>query len=160
MKIANELDVSNFYVEQWTPATFFPMENQYFLGELDATELPWLQAELPLASLREEWNQLYEEIHGLFRNREKQTIPVLMARASAVFIRLLFWSNQQPVQLKFLLERIETLEIKPANIGDRLGFIISNPLIHHSIVQLSELMLEQQKKYYKYLAMKKRATNK
>ena len=54
------------------------------------------------------------------------------------------------------LSQLTLLEMKPVNLEERLGFIISRPTLFHSYRQLTELMVEQEKLYAKKNIVKKR----
>lgn len=115
---------------------------------------PWEKPEETVSALLEDWTILKEEIRSLFEKRNKDLIPDLMRKGISYFIELLYWSNEQP---SVLSPRIyyDKLPIKPVNIEERLEFIISRPNLFHSFMQLSELIIEQEKGFKKALAIKK-----
>ena len=77
-----------------------------------------------------------------------------MEKGIGLFIQFLSWSNDSQLTLKNL-NQLTLLEIKPVNVEERLGFIISRPNLFHSYRQLSELMVEQEKLYAKKNIVKK-----
>ena len=76
-----------------------------------------------------------------------------MVKALSLFMKLLFWSNGSPVTLNNLKKDLGNLSIKPINIVDRLSFIMENPSLYPSFLQLSELFVEQHKAYYRNKVM-------
>jgi hypothetical protein len=116
---------------------------------------PWEKPEENVSALLEDWTILKEEIRSLFEKRNKAFIPDLMRKGISYCIELLYWSNEQP---SVISPRIyyDKLPIKPVNIEERLEFIISRPNLFHSFMQLTELIIEQEKGFKKALAIKKR----
>lgn len=137
----------------------FPEEYRLFnnLGKND--QYPWHEEGPNLKVIIEKWEKLAEEINSYFKLRQNKQTDVLMMKGIALFLQLLFWSNHEPVVLLNFEENLSKLEIKPANLVDRISFIISRPTLHHSYIQLSELFIEQQKVYARYQVLKRRASH-
>ncbi len=106
-----------------------------------------------ITNLRAEWNRVKVELETLFRNRDQKTALHGMKKGIGLYIQFLFLSNDRQVHD---LESFDSLEIKPVNLEERLGFIINRPNLFHSYRQLSELILEQEKLYAKKNIVKKR----
>lgn len=113
---------------------------------------PWDNSETAIPLLLEEWKKLKNELVTLYSKRNLALVVVPMKQAIAIFIEMLFWTNGQPV--RFPLNHIQQLDIKPVNIQERIEFIISRPKLYHSFAQLSELFLEQEKHFAKMLLLK------
>jgi hypothetical protein len=77
-----------------------------------------------------------------------------MKKGIGLFLQFLFWSNDKQIAV-LANTSLSLLEVKPVNIDERLGFIISRPNLFHSYRQLSELMVEQEKLYAKKNIVKK-----
>lgn len=101
-----------------------------------------------------EWPKMKEEIRHSFEKRDKKSAAPLMEKGIHLFIRFLHWSNQLLAKPKSDID-YEQLQIKPVNCRERLEFIMARPNLHHSYMQLCELMSEQEKGYQKALAIKK-----
>lgn len=99
-----------------------------------------------------EWPNLREEIRHAFEKRDKKAAAPLMEKGISLFIKFLYWSNgltNLGAEINY-----EELHIKPVNCEERLQFIMTRPNLHHSYMQLCELMNEQEKGYRKALAIK------
>ncbi|MEK4029007.1 YpoC family protein [Pseudobacillus sp. FSL P4-0506] len=155
-------------VEQLKHPLFFPNEGvgelpvgaslssaPFFIYELSGTEQPWLSEEKGLPLIKEEWPRLKEQLERKFQQRDREVHNEAKAMI-ALFLMNLFWSNGQPVQLHDWKQRIRELSIKPVNVEERLEFIFKRPYSYHSYMQVSELMIEQEKQTAKYLAIKKK----
>ena len=68
-----------------------------------------------------------------------------MERAIDLFEQFLIKSNN----LNPDLYCIKDCKIKPVNVEERLGFIVSRPKLFHSYKQLAELFAEQEKQFAK-----------
>ena len=77
-----------------------------------------------------------------------------MKKGIGLFLQFLFWSNDRPISA-IESTPLNLLEIKPVNLEERLGFIISRPNLFHSYRQLSELMVEHEKLFAKNKIIKK-----
>lgn len=134
-------------------ATPFIYEAMFFLEEEGLR--PWEDPEPAAQAILLEWTALKEEIRSLFEKRNKDKIPSLMRVGISYLVELLYWSNEQPSILNPKIE-YEKLKIRPVNIEERLEFIISRPNLFHSFMQLSELIIEQEKGFKKAVAINKR----
>lgn len=137
------------------------MDNQQlilFLEELDI-EVPAEPENEVISFLLAEWNLLKTELETLYRNRDQQTTLKGMKKGIGLFIHFLYWSNDRQVKLNEL-EPLGSIEMKPVNLDERLGFIIRRPNLFHSYRQLSELMTEQEKLLAKKNIVKKRLSQK
>ncbi|WML45078.1 YpoC family protein [Neobacillus sp. PS3-40] len=115
---------------------------------------PWVSYEEVIPTLLDKWQTEKDHLKLLHRERDQKNILQSMKKGIGLFIQLLFWSNGEPVQLNESFSILE-LAYKPVNVQERLRFIISRPNLFHSYIQLSELMLEQEKQYEKKNIMKK-----
>lgn len=154
MQVSEPLQHEFFYLDSLTPADFFPEENRFYLGVNES--MPWKNEKEAVIQIVQEWKLYMNELTALFKERKNKETKPLMVKGISLFIRLLFWSNNEPTDLKNLHEKLVLFEAKPVNIGERLQFLMQRPTLYHSFIQLSELMIEQEKIYYKYLVMKKR----
>lgn len=111
------------------------------------------QKEEILAILKD-WKELKCQLENLHRERNQENILEGMNKGIEIFLKFIFWSNEKPVPLNMPLSFHE-LDYKPVNLQERLAFIISRPKVFHSFIQLSELMIEQEKQYSKRSIMKK-----
>jgi hypothetical protein len=137
------------------------MDNQQlipFLEELDL-EVPAETENEVISFLLAEWNILKTELETLYRNRDQQTTLQGMKKGIGLFIHFLYWSNDRQVKLNEL-EPLGSIEMKPVNLDERLGFIIRRPNLFHSYRQLSELVTEQEKLLAKKNIVKKRLSQK
>mgnify|MGYP000924412505 CR=1 FL=1 len=114
---------------------------------------PWENPGQYLPPVLQEWEKLNAELHKKFTVRKLTGVPELMRKAIAFFYELIFWCNQQPVDLS--KEQLTKLTIKPINTVERLAFITARPTNYHSYVQLAELFIELQKVFSKEQVMKK-----
>ncbi|MGG3689143.1 YpoC family protein [Caldifermentibacillus hisashii] len=154
MQVSERLQHEFFYLDSLTPADFFPEENRFYLG-IDES-IPWKNEKEAVIQIVHEWQPYLKELTGLFKERKNKETKPLMVKGISLFIRLLFWSNNEPTDLKNLQEKLVLFEAKPVNIVERLQFLMQRPTLYHSFIQLSELMIEQEKIFYKYMVMKKR----
>ncbi|WP_342432100.1 YpoC family protein [Neobacillus sp. FSL H8-0543] len=121
-------------------------------------ELEWLtpmeSQDESISHLLEEWEKVKPELESLYRNRDQKTTIRGMKKGIALFLQFLFWSNDRQMSALETTPLI-LLDIKPVNIDERLGFIISRPNLFHSYRQLCELMVEHEKLYAKKKVIKK-----
>ncbi len=154
MQVSERLQHEFFFLDSLTPADFFPEENRFYLG-MDES-MPWKNEKEAVIQIVQEWKSYMNELTALFKERKNKETKPLMVKGISLFIRLLFWSNNEPTDLKNLHEKLVLFEAKPVNIGERLQFLMQRPTLYHSFIQLSELMIEQEKIFYKFVVMKKR----
>ena len=137
------------------------MDNQLiipFLEELHL-EVPTENSSDSISLLLTEWNTIKAELEILYRNRDQINTLHGMKKGIGLFLQFLYWSNDSPVKVNEL-KPLDSLEIIPVNLDERLGFIINRPNLFHSYRQLSELMMEQEKLYAKKNIVKKRLSQK
>ncbi|MDM5331259.1 YpoC family protein [Neobacillus sp. CF12] len=137
------------------------MDNQLiipFLEELQL-EVTTKNSSDSITLLLTEWKTIKAELEILYRNRDKKNTLHVMNKGIGLFLLFLFWSNDSHVKVKEL-KPLDSLEIIPVNLDERLGFIINRPNLFHSYRQLSELMMEQEKLYAKKNIVKKRLSQK
>lgn len=129
------------------------MYEVFFYNGMEARK-PWLDSNEAIVPLLEKWPMIKEELQALHHDRRQKEVLAWMEKGIGLFLQFLFWSNDQPVQL---MESIpyDQLTIKPVNLRERLEFIMLQPKLHHSFIQLSELFEEQKKHFGKKNSMKK-----
>ena len=115
---------------------------------------PWMDPEQYIPKLLNEWKLVEEELRGLFQNRDKENILMPMKRGIGYLIESIYWSNGFPVSLDMHFD-MNSLDLKPVNITERLQFLLARPSIYPSFIQLTELFEEQEKQFLKYIAIKK-----
>ncbi len=167
LKVPRELNHSFFFTTE-----FLKVEDQiavgfdstrypfiYEIGFYNGIEMsrPWENPESSIQLLLAKWRELRHQLETLFASREFSAAMVPMKRSIAIFVEMLFWTNNKPVH--FPLENVRELNFKPVNVQERLEFIISRPILYHSFVQLSELMNEQEKQFTKMLLLKNKVKN-
>ncbi|MDR6998513.1 YpoC family protein [Neobacillus niacini] len=117
-------------------------------------EKPWEKPSEVVPILLLEWGNLKEDLERFYSIRDQENTNLGMKKGIDLFLKFLFWSNERPIADKEPLP-LDSLEYKPVNIGERLGFILKRPNLFHSYRQLSELFLEQEKLFVKKNIMKK-----
>ena len=155
MRVSPLLEHSFLKESGISPTELFPEENRFYLSGTSSSENPWEKGEETVKAIIKEWKLLENKLTESFRKRNRKQINPFMIRGIGLFLKLLFWSNGLPVCLKDLDKELEKMEILPVNIKDRLDFLLDHPLIYPSFIQLSALFIEQQKAYYKQMAMKR-----
>lgn len=125
----------------------------FFYNGIEAAK-PWLDSNMAIDSLLERWLIIKESLQALHHDREQKGVLDCMEKGIGLFLQFLFWSNDQPVQLMDSIP-YDRLQVKPVNLRERLEFIILKPKLHHSFIQLSELIEEQKKHFGKKNSMKK-----
>jgi hypothetical protein len=149
-----ELDASRYH--DWN-AEFDYREFPYellFYSNIDAFR-PWLNDEI-IPSVFHDWEEIKKQLEGFFSERKKDQSKELMVQGIAQCLCAMFWQNQQPVELKDWESVSKSFTYKPVNWQERMNFIMTRPNLYHSFIQLSELMEELKKIYYKQQALKKR----
>lgn len=115
---------------------------------------PWESIEQSIPTLLNKWKIVKEELEEIFKKREKKKAYGLMKIGISLLIELIFWTNELPVQLRSMND-IEKMKIHPVNINERLEFLLKQPAIFPSFIQLKELINEMEKLYAKKMAIKK-----
>ena len=147
----NESDYQNWFIRSINSG--FPYE--YFYYNDKHLFRPWEDFSLIRDQMSEEWKTLVQQLEVVFSNREKDQIKPYMQRGITLYLSLLFWSNQLPVNLIGFPNNLKGLKGKPVNVEERLAFILSRPYFYPSYMQLKSLMDEQFKIAAKMDALKK-----
>lgn len=113
-----------------------------------------LENQEAILALLTEWKIVKEQLEVLYQNRDQKNTLEGMRKGISLFIQYLYWTNDQPLMPSRPFS-LHLLEVKPVNLEERIGFIISRPNLFHSYRQLSELMTEQEKLYAKKNILKK-----
>lgn len=159
MMMPKELNHPSFYNNGHSPQFLFPEEFQFYSNHgKGEKERPWLNFDQELTRLKDEWKELESQLRNLFQERKGREAVRYVFQGCACFLKFLFWSNEKPVNLHLLAEEIQQLEIKPMNVSERIQFILNNPKLHHSFLQLQQLFIEQEKVYAKHKIIRKRAS--
>ncbi len=107
-----------------------------------------------IEELLEEWEKIKAVLIDEQRSRNREMVIERMEAGIKLFKQFLLHSNEMN-QISSSAIVFSELGVKPINVAERLEFISSRPELYHSFIQLSELMVEQEKLYRKKLAMKK-----
>lgn len=113
-----------------------------------------LENQEAISALVTEWKKVKEQLEILYQNRDPKNTEEGMKKGISLLIQYLYWTNDQPLEPNMPVT-LHQLEVKPVNLEERIGFIISRPNLFHSYRQLSELMTEQEKLYAKKNILKK-----
>jgi len=130
----------------------FLYETAYY-SEVNALK-PWESHEEIIPLLLAEWEGMKDLLSELFSKREFKQTEKPMQFGVSLLLEFIYWGNEQPVQISPSLLS-NKLKIKPVNMDERLAFIIARPSLHHSFIQLNELMIEMEKQYVKQITLKK-----
>ncbi|GHH98218.1 YpoC family protein [Neobacillus kokaensis] len=106
------------------------------------------------SEILDEWSRMKAQLEEIFRSRDQTNAKLQMEKGISLFLQFLYLVNDTSVPAGQAIP-YNQLEIKPVNLEERLGFIISRPSLYHSYRQLSELMIELQKLYVKKQIIKK-----
>jgi hypothetical protein len=139
------------YCKQLNPEFPFIYEAAYFSG-IDAIR-PWNNPEQYVPVIFDEWKAVKQNLKKLFEERDSKGAVQPMKKGIGLFLEAVYWCNHIPVRLKE--QNFDQLKVKPINVHERLQFIMNRPGHYHSFVQLSELMVEQEKHFVKMMAIKK-----
>lgn len=124
-----------------------------FFSKINAIK-PWEMHEEFIPFLLNEWENTKPLLEDFFSRRDIKQVEGPMKFGISLLIEFVYWVNEQPVQLSPAILQ-NNLSIKPVNLEERLSFILARPTLHHSYIQLSELMVEMEKQYVKQMALKK-----
>lgn len=116
--------------------------------------MPWNNNFESIPPLITEWQELRVNLEMSFANRDLKNVKEPMQTGIDLFLKMLFWTNQKPLCTLDSLSA-EGLKYKPVNVEERLSFIIQRPNLYHSFIQLSEMMVEQEKQFVKSSIIKK-----
>jgi len=155
--VPNELKHALFFSENTLrlPKQLSILHEPYFIAELLGKDKPWDYPDRGLACLQAAWKELNPLLESKFERRDR-TVSDQMKAAIALFLMSLFWSNSQPVALNNWCEKVKMMVIKPVNVEERLSFVFSRPFSYHAYIQISELIIEQQKQFAKYTILNKK----
>lgn len=133
------------------PQSFCLTEN--FLYELlyyhgISSYRPWQNPSKTVPMIVADWETEKASIEELFKKKDKAALLPKMKKGIGLFIQLLFWSNERPVELKTPLS-FDDIPYKPVNVGERLAFIMERPCLFPSFRLLSQIMVEQEKRFVK-----------
>lgn len=153
-EIMLDLNEKEEMIETYDPAGFL-YELYHYLGTNDEMFKPW-DSKNSIELILKQWTSYHKSLKASYQARDFEFLLPLMKKGIACCFSILFWGNNQPVNLRKWEEKTETLSYKPINFIERMTFILSRPKLFHSFVQLSELMEELTKTYYKNLILNKR----
>lgn len=124
-----------------------------FYSKVEAFK-PWEKQEECIPILLKEWEAIKPQLEGYFSRRDIKQVEKPMKLGISLLIEFVYWTNELPVNFsKVILQK--NIKIMPVNLEERLSFILAKPTLHHSFIQLNELMLEMEKQYEKQKALKK-----
>jgi hypothetical protein len=118
-----------------------------------ATFIPWTNPDETVPKLLLEWNRIREELKEGFTKRDLSKTERPMKKGIGLLFQVIYWTNYQPVDVHTV--GMESLQIKPINIRERVDYIILNPNKFHSFIQLSEAFVEMEKLFRKHAVMNK-----
>jgi len=143
---------SAFFKPELIPI-LFPMETEFYLQN----QRDWTIGEEDINKILHHWNENVKPLLLKYHSsrNSKQSLP-WMIEGLSIFFCLLFWTNDAPVKLQKWENELDDLTLVPLNTKERVQFIMRHPVLHHSFIQLSELIVEMEKLYRKSLIIKKR----
>ncbi len=126
----------------------FPFINEllFYLGF--ASNEPWTKMDIEYKNIMEEWEKEKERIQFLHQKRVKISHEE-MKKSLSLYFKLLFWSNQVPVDLANWPKKVLGFSVCPVNLTERLSFILQRPTLFSSFIQLIELFQESHKQFVK-----------
>ena len=125
-----------------------------FYSKVD-TFRPWDNHEEFIPLLLKEWNAVKPLLEDFFSRRDIKQVEKPMKFGISLLIEFVYWTNEEPVKFSQKEIQLGNLKVKPVNLEERLAFILSRSTLHHSFIQLGELMVEMEKQYVKQMALKK-----
>ncbi|MCM3761266.1 hypothetical protein M3212_10780 [Alkalihalobacillus oceani] len=132
-----------------------------FYYDVTQEEQPWLDKERTVPLLFSLWQRMEPQLAACYSERKPQDAEQQMIAMSALYINCLWWSHgHRLISLQLIEETSETLTYKPANIGERLHYVLSDLPRFHAFLQVKALFEEQQKIFAKMLVLEKRDENK
>lgn len=108
-----------------------------------------------VSAILEEWELMKPKIEELFRNRDQKNAKIQMQKGILLFKQFLAIANDSTIVSGEQIISYQQLICKPVNLEERLEFIVARPNLHHSYIQLAELMVELQKLFVKKNIIKK-----
>ncbi|WP_163100961.1 YpoC family protein [Peribacillus alkalitolerans] len=148
----NDIEKEDMVVP-YDPSSFL-YEMFHYLGVEEAFK-PW-ESKKSIEIILQQWPSYQTSLKVSFQTRDFQNLLPLMKKGISCCFSILFWQNNQPVNLKNWEHKTTLLYYKPINFIERMGFILSRPKLFHSFIQLSQLMEELTKTYHKSLILKNR----
>jgi hypothetical protein len=146
-----EMEWIDEYNDTFNPKIPLLYENANLKGL--ATFIPWTIPDETVPKLLLEWNRIREELKEGFTKRDLSKTERPMKKGIGLLFEVIYWTNHQPVDVQ--TDVMESLQIKPINIRERVDYIILNPNKFHSFIQLSEAFIEMEKLFWKHAVMKK-----
>ena len=151
--LSNELQNSLFFkdsdwvdiLKQREGRLPFSFEVMYIQGE--CTEKPWDEPETFLNAYFLEWKTSKPQLAKLFAERNKCYVTTEMTAQIGYFFEALFWINGIPACPGIWDEVFNTLSTKPLNGKERLQYLLNQPGLYVSFIQLDELIEEMHKKW-------------
>ncbi|CAM4152012.1 hypothetical protein HCA55_00405 [Listeria booriae] len=108
-------------------------------------EMPWhTDPARACQRMAKQWKNIAQELDASFKLRETPDMAIIRDGVG-IYLSMLFWSNRRPVQLDNLEAHMETLEVIPMNLEERLAFVMERPDGYPAFKQLNELVKEQRK---------------
>ena len=143
MDIKEELSIKD--------ASSFPfIFDMYHYKQMQFNIKPWSRKDEYVKEIINLWKEKQTAISFVHKERNKEQIMKETPGAIALYISYLFWINGTPVsKLNDLQSELEKLAWKPANVTERISFILNKPYLYHSFVQLNQLFTETEKLYVK-----------
>ncbi|MBP3950633.1 YpoC family protein [Bacillus suaedae] len=129
-----------------------------FYFDISEEVKPWTDKHFYVPKLFQIWGVEENNLRLLFRQRKSAFAKPIMTLMVALFIDLLFWSNEQRVLDlgdQFFLD-LDTLTYKPINCKERLEFILQSLDQYHALIQLSALFEEHKKGFAKMVILEKK----
>lgn len=140
-------------LKEWDPML---MECGFPYDELKGGYEPWQHVAAIQADIWSEWEAISKEAEELLAKRQTKEIEPYMKKAIVLFLSILFWSNDQSVNVDQLDDELAGLAYKPVNVDERMSYILQRPNTYPAYMQLKSLMEEQKKLVAKLIALKKR----
>ncbi|WP_096200896.1 YpoC family protein [Bacillus sp. FJAT-45350] len=128
----------------------------FYIGNNE--EKPWKDKETSLKVILQIWQENHSVLTTYFQKRDRKKAIVPMVHSITLFIQYLHWLNNQSVNgIKEWERELEQLQHKPVNVVERFSFILKNPSLFHSFVQLKAMFEESEKLFYKVLLIEKKS---
>lgn len=141
---------------EWNHLVFnFGFPYEYFYYKNVERYRPWEDFWNVREQITKEWAEVVQRLEVMFSNREKNEIKPYMLKGIVLYISLMYWSNQVPVNLREFPGCLKELKGKPVNVEERLPFIMTRPYFFPGFMQLKSLMEEQIKITAKMAALNK-----
>lgn len=163
LNIPTELNLSYLFTEGMNIYTYFPKEKTHLFfsdevalyGGKVVGERPWERPAKEIPQLIQSWKKIELQIDKKDRSKDKEQLNNLMLEGIMILFKLLFWSNEQPVNFQKWQKRLAHFSIKPVNLIERIEFILMRPFSYHAFRQLKGIVDEQHKHFAREEAIKK-----